>query len=444
MTTRRQTPAKKVPEKVVPANLFFGRDESWLRFNQRVLEEAQDATNPLLERVKFLAITASNLDEFVEIRVAGILQRIEDGHRRRPTLPDEGGLTPDRAPRPALSGKLHGHLRRRASTTCWNEHASCPQLEAERDPSSARWKRSQPGSATAPSPKTSTRTKSTRILTPVTIDPSHPVPARAQQGPLHRSPAAPQAQAAPTGLKRQSARCRHRSALASRVVIAASLRADGNLRVHLPPRAHRKPGRRSMFRGYEVLDEAPPSASPATAISTCRKKSRDRSSRASAKSCTIAAKATPSAWRSRAQPRCPKSSNASASTSSSIEWQVFKTDGPVNLSRLMNLYSVARPGSRRLKYPALQIRPKSTSSPPKPPTSSTSCATTTSCCTIPFDSYEHRRRASSSLGAHDPAVISMKQTLYRTSKDSPYLPRPHRSRAEQRRHRRRRAHGALR
>ena len=64
-----------------------------MRFNQRVLEEAQDETNPLLERVKFLAITASNLDEFVEIRVAGFLQRIEDGYNLAQP-PDEGGLTP--------------------------------------------------------------------------------------------------------------------------------------------------------------------------------------------------------------------------------------------------------------------------------------------------------------------------------------------------------------
>ena len=56
-------------------SLFFARDESWLNFNRRVLEEAQDETNPLLERTKFLAITASNLDEFVEIRLAGVLQR---------------------------------------------------------------------------------------------------------------------------------------------------------------------------------------------------------------------------------------------------------------------------------------------------------------------------------------------------------------------------------
>ncbi|MEO6983260.1 MAG: hypothetical protein ABI072_09115, partial [Edaphobacter sp.] len=58
---RKSVPAKKVAVKAAKT-LFFSRDESWLRFNQRVLEEAEDATNPLLERVKFLGITASNLD----------------------------------------------------------------------------------------------------------------------------------------------------------------------------------------------------------------------------------------------------------------------------------------------------------------------------------------------------------------------------------------------
>src|SRR5213595_592771 len=82
--TEEQTDATAVPQVVQtlhdrfgdPKN-FINRELSWLAFNRRVLEEAQDPTQPLIERVKFLTIVSSNLDEFFEIRVAGIKQQIE-------------------------------------------------------------------------------------------------------------------------------------------------------------------------------------------------------------------------------------------------------------------------------------------------------------------------------------------------------------------------------
>jgi polyphosphate kinase len=82
--TEEESSAVAAPEVVQTAHERFGdhknfinRELSWLEFNRRVLEEAQDQRQPLIERVKFLTIVSSNLDEFFEIRVAGIKQQIK-------------------------------------------------------------------------------------------------------------------------------------------------------------------------------------------------------------------------------------------------------------------------------------------------------------------------------------------------------------------------------
>src|SRR5690349_2187054 len=69
---------------------FFNRELSWLEFNQRVLDEGLDESLPLLERLKFLAITASNLDEFFMVRVGGLRLLVQQGIG----TPDAAGMTP--------------------------------------------------------------------------------------------------------------------------------------------------------------------------------------------------------------------------------------------------------------------------------------------------------------------------------------------------------------
>src|SRR5215813_1378105 len=144
---------------------YLNRHVEWLEFNRRVLEEARDIANPLLERVKFLAITANNLDEFVEIRVSSFLQRIEHGSSE--ISPD--GLTTEQE-LDKISGAMHIFVRDQYK--CWNDEL-LPALAKQNirvtstgdlDPKALKFTKSFYDRRVYP------------MLTPVTVDPSHPFP----------------------------------------------------------------------------------------------------------------------------------------------------------------------------------------------------------------------------------------------------------------------------
>src|SRR6202012_2273902 len=149
----------------LPPNRYLDREESWLRFNQRVLGLAEDETVPLLERVRFLAIFASNLDEFFMVRVAGLMRRMAAG------LPVEGVSV--QLPGQVLNRTLDlaGRLTARHAA-CFSEQVS-PALGAQ-GIEILRWKelsaeeRDKLGDLF--------RQRIYPVLTPLVVDPAHPFP----------------------------------------------------------------------------------------------------------------------------------------------------------------------------------------------------------------------------------------------------------------------------
>ena len=151
MTAVRPPAARRTARQRVPATLpYINRELSWLEFNARVLFEATDARNPLLERTRFLAIFANNLDEFFQVRVAGLKQQLAAGRSN----PSADGLTAaetlDAIRNKVLSlvaahsAAFAGHPRRARSPTT---SASSPTPSARNGAWScgaASWTRSSP------------------------------------------------------------------------------------------------------------------------------------------------------------------------------------------------------------------------------------------------------------------------------------------------------------
>lgn len=122
---KKKKPAKpaEIQPESSPAQAYLNRELSWLEFNDRVLEEARDKQNPFLERLKFLAITCSNLDEFFMIRVASLKDLLNAGYDR----PDPSGLSPLQQLQ-AISGRTHQMVVRQYSTY---NRALLPGLEKQ-------------------------------------------------------------------------------------------------------------------------------------------------------------------------------------------------------------------------------------------------------------------------------------------------------------------------
>ncbi|HEY3395168.1 MAG TPA: polyphosphate kinase 1 [Lacipirellulaceae bacterium] len=155
-----------VQEPFLPEH-FINRELSWLEFNARVLEEAEDVNNPLLERVKFLAIFASNLDEFFMVRVAGLREQAFGD--MLPQDPPADGLRP--------LAQLQRIARRTEQLVaqqykCWNE-SIVPALAAA---GIRIHKVKELESKTEKSLDKYFRQAVFPVLTPMAIDPAHPSP----------------------------------------------------------------------------------------------------------------------------------------------------------------------------------------------------------------------------------------------------------------------------
>jgi len=382
-------------DSVSAAQNFFNRHISWMQFNERVLEEARDPTNPLLERVKFLAITASNLDEFVEVRVAGLLQQVEHGHRE----PGPDGLVPEENLK-QLADRLHAFVKEQYE--CW-QNELVPALADE----SIRVLSLDELRPTAREHIENFYAKVVEpLLTPVTVDPAHPFPhvlnkalclafllkkKRRSGHPLLGVVTVPRA--------------------LPRLVLLPS--AQGTVEyVFLHDVIHAFADR--LYHGYEVLSVAPFRVTRNSNLYLEEEESR---------SLLDLVDSQLHRRRKGAAVRLEIDAGANQETVDRLQanfrllpWQIFRANGTVNLSRLFHLYDqTPRPD---LKYKPFAAREVAL----KPGASSVFELIRSRNVLLhhPYDSYSTVVRFIESA-TQDPDVLSIKQTLYRTSENSPIV-----------------------
>ncbi|MEO6922473.1 MAG: polyphosphate kinase 1 [Bryocella sp.] len=394
----RPSQASAVP--VVVDGRFINRDESWLPFNARVLEEAMDLANPLLERLKFLAITASNLDEFVEIRVAGTIQRLEED-LGLPQAPDEGGYTLDQR-MDRLQDRLHTFTQ--SQDTCWNDH-----LEPELRKAGIRivgWKNLR-----EPDRLFAARYFHDQVdplLTPVTLDPSHPFPRV-----LNKSLCL----ALLLRHKRNAHRKHHSPTHLGVVTIPRSLPSlislperNGN-RYFLPLEELIKAHAEGMFRGYGIQHCV---AFRVTRNSNLYLEEEESRSVLESVRSELHNRRKGDVVRMEIDARANEEITERLRNNFELDgWQVFRTLAPVNLSRLTEIYSaLKRPDLKFVEFHGRRFTFGAKSLDIFDEIRSHDIL-----LHHPFDSF-HTVESFIEAATSDPRVMSIKQTLYRTSEDS--------------------------
>ncbi|HTA87535.1 MAG TPA: polyphosphate kinase 1, partial [Silvibacterium sp.] len=373
---------------------FFSRDESWLSFNRRVLEEAQDESNPLLERVKFLAITASNLDEFVEIRVAGVLQRIEDGYAE----PSPDGTTLEQS-LTLLTAVMHGFVAEQY--LCWNKQL-LPALRSA-GVRVLRWDEIDDVARKAATEYYQREVDP--LLTPITIDPAHPFPRVLNKALCIALLLRRKRKGGPAGPVLGVVTVPR--ALPRFVELPSTAGTHDFLFLHdLIERSAA-----GMYRGYEILSKAAFRVTRNSNLYFQEEESRTLLE-------TVRSELHNRRKGDAVRLEIEKSADTEIVDRLRLNFelddsQVFRTDGPVNLSRVMHLADTPRPDLKFQPFVPRELRLNRKS-------------------TDLFDELRHRDILLHhpydsydgvvgfiQAAAQDPQVVSMKQTLYRTSADSP-------------------------